>query len=138
MGLINRTREISLSQGLQKLTFLSTCTIKGLEVCSILLLWGNPLLLTLVLIITSAVIIWSGKNRGKDICLYVAVFFIGSLTEAVAIFFGAWKYSLPNIIGIPIWLPFGWGSTGVSTERIYLEINRLDLPDRVKKLLLKS
>jgi len=135
MGLLGRTREISLSQGLQKLTFPSTCIIKVLEACSVSLLWGNPSLLTLVLIITSVAIIVTGENRGEDICLYIAVFFIGSLTEVVAISYGAWEYSLPNVIGIPIWLPFGWGSTGVSTKRIYLKINRLNLPTKVKKLL---
>ncbi len=133
MGVESRTKEIDLSQSLQKRTFIYTCILKGLELCSVPLLWGNPSLLTLVLIITSAVMIWIGKSK-EDICLYVAVFFIGSLSEVVAIFFGAWKYTLPDILGIPIWLPFAWGGTGVSTKRIYLEINRLDLANRFKKI----
>lgn len=122
MKLLDRIKEIAPSPDLQKTTFLYTCIIECLGIGAISLLWRNPLLLTLVLIIASVFIILIGKDRKKDTYLYIAIFFIGPLFEAIAIFFGAWEYSLPNIVGIPIWLPFAWASFGVFIKRIDLEI----------------
>jgi hypothetical protein len=58
----------------------------------------------------------------EDICLYVIVAVSGALAEASAISFGVWVYSMPDVIGIPIWLPFVWGIAGVFINRISLEI----------------
>ena len=37
--------------------------------------------------------------------------------EAVAIKFGAWQYSNPTALGVPIWLPLLWGSAIVFIKR---------------------
>ena len=37
------------------------------------------------------------------------VMIIGPLAEAVAMAFNAWSYSLPSILGFPLWLAPVWG-----------------------------
>jgi uncharacterized membrane protein YoaT (DUF817 family) len=96
-----------------------------LVVLGMSLFWESPLLLLLFLVILSTVMIAIGKIK-EDVYLYIIVFFVGPAVEITAIAFGAWKYSFPNMLGIPIWLPFAWGSAGLFIKRIYLEISNLN------------
>ena len=92
-------------------------------VVSVSLFWENSSRLTLFLAIVGVIIVVIGKTR-EDVYLYIIVFFMGALAEAVAVAFGVWEYSLPDIIGVPFWLPFLWGNAGIFIKRIYLEIRR--------------
>lgn len=47
------------------------------------------------------------------VLLYIVVFIVGPLGEAVVIYFGAWSYSAPQFMGITAWLPFLWGNAGL-------------------------
>ncbi|MEM5844080.1 MAG: hypothetical protein QXX07_01610 [Candidatus Aenigmatarchaeota archaeon] len=65
------------------------------------------------------------KNK-KDIYFFIFSGVFGASAEAFAIFFGAWKYSLPEILGlIPLWLPILWGIAGIFLKRVWLEIENL-------------
>lgn len=99
-------------------TFIYSCFLAVFILFSVSLFWQSPLWLTLILIIISATMIAIGKNK-KDLYLYIICFFAGPLSEAIAISFGIWAYTSPNIIGIPIWLPFVWGNAAVFIKRIY-------------------
>ncbi len=48
----------------------------------------------------------------------------GATAEIIAIAGGAWTYSYPFILGIPIWLPFLWGSAGLAIIGIYQLLSR--------------
>lgn len=103
-------------------TFIYTSIIAILILSTVLLFWKNSLLLALLLAVLSILMIGIGKIK-KDFYLYIIVFFIGSLTEAIGIAFGVWAYNQPDIIGIPYWLPFVWGNAGIFIKRLYSEIN---------------
>ena len=79
-----------------------------LTLSSVCMFWNNPYLLTLILFFFAIVYLYILKSKEK-----IAVFFIcgilGATTEMVAIYFGAWAYTSPNIFGIPFWLVPLWG-----------------------------
>ena len=54
----------------------------------------------------------------KTIRLFFLVFILGPLAEALAIYFGAWDYSNPFILGVPLYLPFVWGNASIYIKRL--------------------
>src|SRR3990170_5934923 len=91
--------------------FAYSCILSLLSLLSVSLLWRQPLLLTFITILASAIMLISWRKK-DDLYLYIIVGLSGALAEAVAIAFGAWTYTLPTSIGILIWLPFLWGLAG--------------------------
>jgi len=89
--------------------------------------WEKPLLLTLILLIISTIVIYISTHyrskNSEDILLFILVGITGALAESVAIYFGTWKYGLPQFIGVPYWLPLAWGLTAIIIKYVYLEVN---------------
>ena len=77
-----------------------------------------PLLLIFVLIFLSA-FSWLIEKRKEYFFLYIVVAVGGAFSEAVAIFFGAWRYSLADVAGIPMWLAFVWGLSALHIQRTF-------------------
>ena len=50
-------------------------------------------------------------SKRKEPCTTVA--------EAVVIFSGAWQYTQPQLVSIPLWLPFLWGLAGITIVTSY-------------------
>ena len=44
--------------------------------------------------------------------------FFGPLTEGLAVWRGGWQYTVPDILGIPIWLPVGWAMACLLLKRL--------------------
>jgi hypothetical protein len=88
------------------------------------LLWDRPLTLTLALIVLSALMFLVEPKRANAI-LYFFGFIFGPISEAIAIYFGAWHYALPLALGVPVWLPFVWGSCGLYIVRVKALIDSL-------------
>jgi len=74
---------------------------------------GSPLLLTGMLIATGAVLGASSWRRIPFIILYLIGAILGPLGEMIGVRSGAWQYSSPTFLGIPLWLPFAWGAMTV-------------------------
>jgi len=102
--------------------FLLSCILALLTLFSVSFFWKNPLSLTLILVAISIImlLIWRDK---EDIYLYFIVFLSGGISEAIIIAFGGWAYAFPSSLGIPLWLPFLWGISGVFIKKISLEIH---------------
>ena len=75
-------------------------------------LFKIPLLLTLILLILNVSVLFLLKSKVTTLN-YLGAFMFGSISEIFAIYFGVWNYSIPSFFGIPIWLPFVWGSAGL-------------------------
>lgn len=58
---------------------------------------------------------------------YLKVFFFtacfGPAAEIVAIHAGAWQYTMPQLGGIPVWLPALWGLAGMFIVRTWLRVH---------------
>lgn len=76
-------------------------------------LWGhNQLLVSIVLLIIGLLMLSIGWEK-NNLIFYIAVVISGPIAEAIAIYFGAWTYTNPVFIGVPIWLFFVWGNAGL-------------------------
>ncbi|MEK6933082.1 MAG: hypothetical protein AABW56_04805 [Nanoarchaeota archaeon] len=109
-------------------------TFLGISLVSVF--WEKPDLLTLILVILSLVIVFiSTKYMSKDsedIILFLLVGVTGAFAEVIAIYFGAWRYGKPQLIGIPYWLPLAWGLAAIIIKYVYLEV-RSFTKDKLKK-----
>ncbi|MFA5105586.1 MAG: hypothetical protein WC506_01365 [Candidatus Micrarchaeia archaeon] len=98
--------------------FAYTSMISLLYLVGVVLLWREPYLLALVLAGLSALAIFIGSERARDLALYTWVAILGAGSEAICISFGIWTYSAPGIVaGIPFWLPLVWGMGAVFIKR---------------------
>ena len=76
----------------------------------------NLVLAFLLLVVWSVGIkFWHKK---QDIVFFVVGGILGPLVEIIAVYFGAWQYTNPSFLGIPLWLPFAWGLGAVLIKRI--------------------
>ena len=80
--------------------------------------WQNVILLTFLLFFLwiIAILLWHSE---RDIVVFVVSAIIGPIAEISIINLGgAWYYSKPSFFGIPLWLPFLWGFSGLLLYRI--------------------
>jgi len=80
-------------------------------------LYTNPLVLTALLLIALALalFIWYEEN---DIIFFLAGAFLGALGEIICVNLGVWHYAKPQVLGIPLWLPVGWGMATLLIMRV--------------------
>lgn len=81
------------------------------------LLWQQPLVAFVGVALVAAGILALYQDRVLY-AVFVVVGLMGAAAEAVAISHGAWIYSRPQLLGIPVWLPVLWGIAGVTVVRI--------------------
>jgi len=76
-------------------------------VAMVALLYMNNILLTLIILAgwITAIKLWHVKH---DIYLF----------GTAAVKTGAWQYSNPSLLGIPVWLPLLWGIAVVFINRV--------------------
>ena len=77
------------------------------------LFWESNLLL-LVLLIIIAILILSINKSKVELIVFLFCGFSGMFAEAIAIYFGVWKYANASFLDVPIWLPVLWGIASVS------------------------
>ncbi len=84
---------------------------------SISLLYQNNLLLTLFLagFWIICLKLWHTK---RDFFFFISGAIVGPLSEIASIYFGAWHYTNPTQLGIPLWLPLAWGIFTVMIVRV--------------------
>jgi len=87
-----------------------------LEAC-VALLWryNIPLLVIAAAICAGALARWHSRF---DICFFLIIGVLGSLAEIVFVHFGGWKYANPAYLGVPIWFPLAFGTTGLIGGRL--------------------
>ena len=79
---------------------------------SVALFWHEPtILFGLLCIICFAFILNSQHPNAFWIFVFAGIF--GPLTEIICIKAGAWSYTTPSFLGIPLWLPLLWGGAGL-------------------------
>ena len=94
-----------------------------LEGC-VALLWRYDALLLAVsaAICVVALARWHAR---LDICFFLIIAVLGSLAEIVFVQFGGWRYANPTWIGIPVWFPFAFGTTGLIGGRLARTLNAI-------------
>lgn len=86
-----------------------------------ILLWQNPFLLTIALLIVSIFILLFYRSK-ENLLTYIIIAIVGTLVEMVAVSFGIWIYTTPQMFGVPLWLPMAWGIVGVFVKETSMVI----------------
>lgn len=76
-------------------------------------LWRSSAVLALALALFHCVCFALLKAKKQYLAIYAVAFIAGPLAEALCIYFGAWSYNTPHILGVPIWLGMVWGAAGI-------------------------
>ena len=53
-----------------------------------------------------------------DVCLFLVIAVLGSAAEAVFVYSGVREYANPTLLGVPIWFPLAFGTTGLISGRL--------------------
>jgi len=96
-------------------------------ICAIIItsvFYNNLYLTTILLSAITLVALWKWKSW-TTIAIFIIVALLAPLLEMVAIYFGAWQYSISNIVNVPIWLFILWGDAGALIYQLTIEINRM-------------
>ena len=93
------------------------CVAFSLLVASVVLLWRNNLFLFIVAAMEclAALLLW---HERLDVSFFLIIAVLGSLAEVVFVHFGIWRYANPTFLGIPLWFPLAFGTTGLIGERL--------------------
>jgi hypothetical protein len=89
----------------------------ALLVACVALLWRNNPLLFIVMLLECLVSLALWHDR-YDVSFFLIIAVLGSLAEAVFVRFGVWSYANPTLLGIPMWFPLAFGTTGLIGERL--------------------
>ena len=93
-------------------------------IASVALLWRNNLLLFIVALVEClmALALWHDR---LDVSFFLVIAVLGSLAEAVFVHFGVWHYTNSTVLGVPVWFPFAFGTTGLVGGRLARTIAEL-------------
>ena len=86
-------------------------------VTCVALLWEHNLLLLILMAVECgiALVLWHSRI---DICFFLVIAVLGSLAEVIFVSFGVWEYVNPTLLGVPIWFPLAFGTTGLIGGRL--------------------
>lgn len=86
-------------------------------VVSVSLLWRDNLLLFAIALgeCVVALVLWHDR---LSVCFFLIIGVLGTLAEAVFVQFGVWAYANPTLLGIPLWFPVAFGTTGLIGSRL--------------------
>ncbi len=90
----------------------------------IVLLWRDNLLLSLVMLVIglAGLILW---HERYDLTFFLAIAVLGSVAEVVFVGAGVWRYANPAFLGIPLWFPLAFGTSGLIGERLARTVTEL-------------
>ncbi|MBC7263696.1 MAG: hypothetical protein H5T64_04980 [Chloroflexi bacterium] len=96
---------------------LGELTAFSILTASIVWLWKDNSLLFIVVLVESltALLLWHDRY---DLCFFLVIAVLGSLAEVVFVHFGVWRYTNPTLLGIPLWFPLAFGTSGLIGERL--------------------
>lgn len=102
------------------LTLVAFCLL----VASVSLLWRyNWVLFGVALALClMSLILWHDR---LDVSFFLIIAVLGSVAEAVFVRFGVWQYANPTVLGMPIWFPLAFGTTGLIGARLARTISEL-------------
>lgn len=89
----------------------------ALLVASVVLLWRNNLLLLVVAFVecVTALVLW---HERRDLSFFLVIAVLGSIAEVIFVQFGVWNYTNPTCLGVPVWFPLAFGTTGLIGGRL--------------------
>ncbi|MCL6430215.1 MAG: hypothetical protein K6V36_05055 [Anaerolineae bacterium] len=81
------------------------------------LLWRNNLLLLGAMSAECVVVLALWHDR-LDLSFFLVIGVLGTLAEALFVYSGVWRYANPSVLGVPVWFPVAFGTTGLIGGRM--------------------
>jgi hypothetical protein len=96
----------------------------SLLVASVSLLWTNNLLLFVVALAEclAGLALW---HDPLDLSFLMIIAVLGSLAEVMFVHLGVWHYVNPTFLGVPLWFPLAFGTTGLIGGRLARTITKI-------------
>jgi len=97
--------------------FLTAFVAFVLLISSVMLLWRNNLLLFVVMLVECAIalVLW---HKRIDVSFFLVIAVFGTLAELSFVRVGVWQYANPTLLGVPLWFPLAFGTTGLIGGRL--------------------
>ncbi len=89
----------------------------ALLVAGVCLLWRNNPLLFTVMLAGCLLALWRWHDR-LELSFFLIIAVLGTLAEAVFVRSGVWQYANPSFLGLPLWFPLAFGTTGLVGARL--------------------
>ena len=90
---------------------LTTVSLYIATFVAVIIFWRQSMLLLIILAVISLLL--NIVTGWRYIWTYLMCAVLGSLSEVVCIWAGAWHYGDSQFWGIPIWLPLVWGNASI-------------------------
>ena len=81
-------------------------------VFSIVRLWSNNALLSIVLLVQNLMVLCIWRRR-KNAVAFATIAVVGTLAEIAFVSSGVWTYANPTVLGIPALFPLSFGQAGL-------------------------
>ncbi len=107
---MNRAKSLWISLAVQSAAFLYMAACVSL-------LWRNNLLLLGAMSAECVVALALWHDR-LDLSFFLVIGLLGALAEALFVHSGVWQYANPTVLGIPVWFPVAFGTTGLIGGRM--------------------
>lgn len=102
-------------------SFLFTNIISTTSLVMVAFIWKYNLVLLILLSALSILMLLVEKSK-QEVKTFAFCAIFGAVSEYFATSHGAWTYSNPNLLSIPIWLPLVWGLSSIYIIRVYKNI----------------
>ena len=104
--------------------FIQDISLFFIIIFSYAFLWKNNLYVFIILSLVFLIMI-SLHHTKMDLIIYFIIGILGTIADIVCSFFGAWIFMNPTLLGIPFWVPIGYGLTMVIIVRMSIAIINL-------------
>ena len=93
------------------------CAAFAVLVTTVSLLWRDNVLLCVVALAEclAALALWHDR---LTVCFFLIIGGLGTAAEAVFVQVGVWSYTNPTVLGVPLWFPVAFGTTGLIGSRL--------------------
>ena len=88
-----------------------------LLVTSVLLLWRNNMQLLAAMVVGCLLALARWHER-IDVSFFLVIAVLGTLAEVLFVRAGIWQYANPTLLGLPLWFPLAFGTTGLIGGRL--------------------
>ena len=94
----------------------------GTMAISLLYPYTEIVFVVLAIAVVAALKLWHKKD---DVYYFVVGATLGPFAEIFHVYFGAWYYTTPHVMGLPIWLPLGWGLFVIIINRVVNTLKKI-------------
>ncbi|MDI7277632.1 MAG: hypothetical protein QME94_16765 [Anaerolineae bacterium] len=81
------------------------------------LLWRDNLLLLAAMSAECLAVLALWHDR-LDLSFLLVIGVLGTMAEALFVHCGVWRYANPTLLGVPVWFPVAFGTTGLVGGRL--------------------